>query len=74
VRQEVEVILDKPKKVSFFMPPDIEAALRATADREDRTITAVLHRALRAYLDPELLKVKDVPSTTKQPPKRRSSR
>ena len=42
----------KAVATSFKLPPDVLAALRARADLERVSLTAVLVRALRAYLAP----------------------
>ncbi len=40
----------KAVATSFKLPPDVLAALRARADLERVNLTAILVRALRAYL------------------------
>ncbi|HTZ63497.1 MAG TPA: ribbon-helix-helix protein, CopG family [Solirubrobacteraceae bacterium] len=40
-----------PRGVSVKLPDDTYAALKAQAEREERTITAVLKRAVRAYIE-----------------------
>ena len=42
----------KAVATSFKLPPDVLAALRARADLERVSLTAVLVRALRVYLAP----------------------
>lgn len=39
------------KQAAFRLPPDLRERLGAQAEREDRTVTAVVIRAIRAYLD-----------------------